>query len=118
MNRITQKITNMTRRKHRIRARVSGTAERPRLSVFISNHHVSAQLIDDTNHKTIAHVSTVGSKEAKGTMTKKAEWVGSEIAKKAKTSKIKTVVFDRGGKQYHGRIKALADAARGGGLEF
>jgi large subunit ribosomal protein L18 len=117
MNRIAHKLQNMARRKHRIRASVSGTTQRPRLSVFVSNQHVSAQIIDDTKHHTIAAVSTVGQK-VEGTMTARAEWVGTEIAKKAKTAKIKTVVFDRGGKQYHGRVKALADAARAGGLEF
>ena len=118
MNRITQKLQNMARRKYRIRATVTGTTERPRLSVFVSNKHISAQIIDDTKHRTVAQVSTVGSKAAKGTMTERAEWVGTEIAKKAKTAKVKAVVFDRGGKQYHGRVKALADAARAGGLEF
>lgn len=118
MNRITQKIQTIARRKHRIRAVVSGTTERPRLSVHISNKHISAQIIDDTKHITVAQVSTVGAKAATGTMTARAEWVGTEIAKKAKTAKVTTVVFDRGGKQYHGRIKALADAARAGGLEF
>lgn len=108
----------MARRKNRIRASVSGTTERPRLSVFISNKHISAQIIDDTKHSTVAQVSTVGSKDAKGTMTERAEWVGTEIAKKAKTAKVKAVVFDRNGKAYHGRVKALADAARAGGLEF
>lgn len=118
MNRITQKMQNMARRKYRIRANVSGTTERPRLSVFVSNKHVHAQLIDDTKHTTIAQISTVGAKAAKGTMTERAEWVGTEIAKKAKAAKVKSVVFDRGGRKYHGRIKALADAARAGGLEF
>jgi large subunit ribosomal protein L18 len=104
MNRISQKLQNMARRKYRIRATVSGTTERPRLSVFVSHKHISAQLIDDTKHHTIAQISTVGAKAAKGTMTERAE--------------VKTVVFDRGGRKYHGRIKALADAARAGGLEF
>lgn len=118
MNRIDHKIQTMSRRKHRIRTVVSGTTERPRLSVHISNKHVSAQIIDDTKHSTIAQVSTVGAKSATGNMTTRAEWVGNEIAKKAKAAKVTTVVFDRGGKQYHGRVKALADAARAGGLEF
>ncbi len=118
MNRITHKLNTMVRRKFRIRAKVSGTTERPRLSVFVSNKHVSAQIIDDSKHSTLAQVSTVGSKAAKGTMTEQAEWVGKEIAKKAKAAKITQVVFDRGGRAYHGRVKALADAARAGGLEF
>ena len=118
MSRLIDKTRNLKLRKARIRAVVSGTAERPRLSVHISNTHVSAQLIDDTAHRTLAQVSTVGSKAATGTMTDKAVWVGNEIAAKAKTIKVKQVVFDRNGKLYHGRIKALADAARTAGLEF
>jgi large subunit ribosomal protein L18 len=118
MTRLTDKLRNRTLRKKRIRAIVSGTAERPRLSVHISNLHISAQLIDDTAHKTIAQSSTVGSKTAIGTMTEKATIIGNEIASKAKTAKITSVVFDRNGKLYHGRIKALADAARNSGLEF
>lgn len=118
MNRINQKLQSMARRKNRIRAVVSGTTERPRLSVFISNKHISAQLIDDTAHSTIAQISTVGKKNIGETMTDQAVWVGTEIAKKAKSAKIKKVVFDRGGRKYHGRIKALAEAARAGGLEF
>lgn len=118
MSNVSSKINNLVRRKNRIRSVVSGTSERPRLSVFVSNKHISAQLIDDTQHTTIAAITTVGQKAATGTMTAKAEWVGTEIAKKAKTAKIKSVVFDRNGKLYHGRVKVLADAARAGGLEF
>lgn len=118
MNRIAHTVQNLARRKHRIRAVVSGTTERPRLSVFVSNRHISAQIIDDTKHITIAQISTVGQKAATGNMTERAEWVGTEIAKKAKTAKVRQVVFDRGGRLYHGRVKALADAARAGGLEF
>ena len=118
MNRISHKLQNLSRRKHRVRTVVSGTTQRPRLSVHVSNKHVQAQLIDDTKHTTIAMVSTVGQKAATGTMTERATWVGTEIAKKAKTAKVKAVVFDRGSRLYHGRIKALADAARAGGLEF
>lgn len=118
MNRLTSKVQNLARRKHRVRAVVSGTSERPRLSVSISNMHVTAQIIDDTKHLTVAYVTTVGNKAATGTMTDKATWVGTEIAKKAKAAKVRSVVFDRNGRLYHGRIKALADAARAGGLEF
>ena len=118
MNRIAQKLNSYTRRAHRVRASLTGTADRPRLSVKISNQHVSAQIIDDTTHKTLAYATTIGNKAAKGTMTEKAELVGADIAKKAKAAKVKTVAFDRGGKLYHGRIKALADAARKEGLEF
>jgi large subunit ribosomal protein L18 len=118
MNRIAQKLQSTARRKYRVRSVVSGTAERPRLTVTISNKHVSAQLIDDTAHKTLVAVSTVGQKDDSGTMTEKAIKVGTDVAKKAKAAKIKAVVFDRNGKLYHGRIKALADAARAEGLEF
>jgi large subunit ribosomal protein L18 len=118
MNRIAHALQNRMLRKNRVRSTVSGTPERPRLSVFISNLHVSAQVIDDTTHKTLAAVTTVGSKKATGTMTDKAAWVGVELAKKAKAAKVTKVVFDRNGKKYHGRVKALADAARENGLEF
>lgn len=118
MNKLAHKLQNRQQRKQRVRAVVSGTAKRPRLNVHISNLHITAQLIDDDAHKTIGQATTVGQKTLKGTMTEKAEWVGTEIAKQAKTAKIKAVVFDRGGKLYHGRVAALADAARKAGLEF
>ncbi len=112
------KLKNRQLRKDRIRSVVSGTIERPRLSVYISNTHVSAQIIDDTAHATLVAVSTVGNKKATGTMTEKAAWVGTEVAKKAVAKKITKVSFDRGGRKYHGRVKALAEAARQNGLEF
>jgi large subunit ribosomal protein L18 len=115
---LAHKLANRAQRKGRVRSVVNGTAKRPRLSVYVSNLHVTAQLIDDTSSKTVAYVSTVGQKAAKGSMTDKAAWVGTEIAGKAKTAKVKKVVFDRGGKLYHGRIAALASAARKSGLEF
>ncbi len=118
MNNLALKAKNLALRKTRIRAKVSGTTERPRLSVYISGHHVSAQVIDDTKHKTVVAATTIGSKVAKGTLTEKAAWVGTEIAEKAKKAKVTSVVFDRGGRMYHGRVKALADAAREKGLEF
>lgn len=118
MNNLALKAKNLALRKNRVRAKISGTAERPRLSVRISSHNVSVQLIDDEAGRTLAAVSTVGSKSAKGTLSEKAAWVGAEIATKAKSVKIKAVVFDRGSRQYHGRIKALAEAAREKGLEF
>ena len=105
-----KKLLNRQLRKNRVRAKVSGTAERPRLSVTISNTHISAQLIDDVKQHTLAAATTVGTK-AKGSMSEKAAIVGAEIAKKAKKSKISAVVFDRNGRQYAGRLKALADAA-------
>lgn len=112
-----KKLLNRALRKNRVRAKVSGTAERPRLTVTISNMHVSAQLIDDVAGKTLAATTTVGTK-AKGTMSEKCATVGTEIAKKAKKSNISAVVFDRNGRQYAGRLKALAEAARQEGLEF
>jgi large subunit ribosomal protein L18 len=118
MERLEKKVQNLARRKYRVRAKVSGTTERPRLSIFVSNLHVTAQIIDDSKHKTLVYVTTVGNKNAFGTMTERATLIGAEIAKKAKAVKISKVVFDRNGRLYHGRIKALADAARAGGLEF
>ncbi len=118
MNKLAHKLQNRVLRARRVRAKVSGTTERPRLSVNISNRHIIAQVIDDTQHKTIAYVSTVGTKAAAGTMTERAAWVGEQIAKKAKAAKVSSVVFDRGSRLYHGRMQALADAARNAGLEF
>ena len=111
------KKQNLALRKGRVRAKISGTAERPRLTVTISNLHVSAQIIDDVAQKTLVSATTVGSK-AKGTKTELAAKIGAEIAKKAKKAKINTVVFDRNGRQYAGRLHALADAARKEGLEI
>jgi large subunit ribosomal protein L18 len=91
------------------------------MTVFISNKHISAQLVDDTSHKTLAYVTTVGykGKELEGkNMTDKAAWIGAEIAKKAKTLKLTRIVMDRNGRMYHGRVKALAEAARENGMEF
>lgn len=115
---LAHKLQNRAQRKGRIRSVVSGTAERPRLTVFVSNLHITAQLIDDTSHKTIGYATTVGNKAAKGTMTEKATTIGEQIAAAAKSAKISKVVFDRNGKIYHGRVAALADAARKAGLEF
>ncbi len=117
-NALKLKLNRLELRKKRVRATVTGTAERPRLTVTISNVHVSAQIIDDVAKKTIVAATTVGSKSAKGTLTEKAAMIGTEIAKKAIAKKVKAVVFDRNGRQYHGRVKALAEAARAGGLEF
>ncbi len=112
-------MVNNLLRKTRIRARVIGTLQRPRLSVFISNLHVSAQIIDDSQQATLVTSTTVTAKPASsGSKTEKAAWVGADIAKKAKKAGIKQVVFDRGSRQYKGRLQAFADAARKEGLEF
>ena len=117
MSHLAKKLLNRSLRRQRVRAKVSGTTARPRLTVTISNTHVSAQIIDDTAQSTLAAATTVGTKQT-GTMTERAAWVGTELAKKASKLKIKAVVFDRNGRQYAGRLKALADAARKEGLEF
>lgn len=118
MSTLAKKLLNRSLRKGRVRSRVSGTAERPRLTVTISNMHVSAQLIDDVAGKTLAAATTVGAKGVKGSLSEKAAHVGTDIAKKAKKLKIEKVVFDRNGRRYAGRLSALADAARKEGLEF
>lgn len=117
MNRLALKSKNASRRANRVRTVVQGGPQRPRLSVHISNLHVTAQVIDDSTGKTLAYASTVG-KDSLGSKTERAAAVGAEIATKAKKAKIKQVAFDRGRRRYHGRIKALADAARKEGLEF
>ena len=114
---LKKKLLSRKLRINRVRSRVQGTAKKPRLAVFISNTNVSAQLIDDDAAHTLASVTTVGSKQS-GPLSKKAEWIGSELAKKASKVNIKKVVFDRHGRQYAGRLKALADSARKEGLEF
>lgn len=118
MSELSKSRSNKIRRKNSIRAKITGTADRPRLSVKISNVHVSAQIIDDNLAKTLVSSSSLHNSKAKGTMTEKAKIIGKELGEKAKKVKISKVVFDRNGKQYHGRIKALADAARAEGLEF
>lgn len=111
-----QKQATRLRRQQRVRAKISGSAARPRLNVFRSNANIYAQLIDDDAGVTLAAVSDI--KETSGTKMERAQKIGAEIAEKAKTLKIKEVVFDRGGFLYHGRVKALADSARGAGLTF
>jgi large subunit ribosomal protein L18 len=104
-------------RKARTRAKIHGTADRPRLTVHFSNLHITAQVIDDDKKTTLAYATTKGAKMT-GTKTEKAALIGAEIAKKAKAAKVSKVVFDRGSKLYAGRMNALAEAARKEGLEF
>ncbi len=107
------------RRHRRIRGKVSGTAERPRLVVFRSNRGIEAQLVDDAERRTLAAASHRELKKSfKGNKTEQAAEVGKLLAEKARKTGVDSVVFDRGGYLYHGRVKALADGAREGGLEF
>ncbi len=111
------KTLKRLRRKNRIRAKISGTSTRPRLSVFRSNSFISVQLIDDTKWITLASASDL-KLEKKGTKTDMAQLVWAEMAKKIKDLKIESIVFDRGWFVYHWRVKALAEALREGGIKF
>ena len=106
------------RRHSRVRNKVSGTAECPRLNVFRSNSQIFAQIIDDVKGTTLVSSSSLALKLKNGGNVEAAKLVGEDIAKKAVKAGIKEVVFDRGGYQYHGRVEALADAARENGLDF
>jgi large subunit ribosomal protein L18 len=106
------------RRHKRVRRHVFGTAERPRLVVFRSNRGIAAQLVDDTAGRTLAAASSLDVRNAKGTKSDQAAEVGKLLAANAKKADVKTAIFDRGGYLYHGRVKALAEAAREGGLQF
>jgi len=113
------KAKRYMQRKRRVRAKIIGSAKRPRLSVFRSNTHIYGQIINDEDGKTLLSFSDIKIKKgAKITKTMIAGQVGEEIAKKALAKKIKTIVFDRNGFMYHGRVKALAEGARKGGLVF
>ncbi len=114
------KLERRTRIKNRVRKIVSGTADRPRLSVFRSNKQIYAQLIDDVQGVTLVATSskTKEIEKSEGTKADKAAMVGKLIAEKAQAAGITEIVFDRGGYLYHGRVKQLADAAREGGLKF
>jgi large subunit ribosomal protein L18 len=116
MVKVRQYKTQRERRRVRVRGRVSGTAKRPRLSVFRSAKHIYAQIINDEKGTTLVSCSDMDVKE--GTKTERAFKVGEKLAQSAKKKKIKKVVFDRGGYAYHGRVKAVAEGAREGGLEF
>jgi large subunit ribosomal protein L18 len=106
------------RRHRRVRGKVAGTAERPRLVVFRSNRGIEAQLVDDGAGKTLAAASWLQLKSFKGTKSEQSAAVGKLLAENAKKAGVETAVFDRGGYLYHGRVKALAEAAREGGLRF
>ncbi|WKK66804.1 50S ribosomal protein L18 [Lutimonas zeaxanthinifaciens] len=112
------KLQRRNRIKNRIRKVVSGTAVKPRLSVFRSNKAISAQLIDDVAGKTLVSTTSLSMKDAKGTKIEIATAVGKDLAEKASKAGIESVAFDRNGYLYHGRVKALADGAREGGLKF
>ena len=114
-----KRLTSDILKKKRIRAKIHGTAQRPRLAVSVSNRQVVAQLIDDDAAKTLAYATSTGHKELDGkTMTEKATWVGTKIAELGAAKKVSTVIFDRGIHIYHGRVAALAGAAREKGLKF
>ena len=117
MNRQKKKNSKREIRRKRVRSRVSGVLERPRLSVYKANRHIYAQLIDDATGKTLASASSLEVK-SKAKKSDTAKEVGKILADKALAKSIKAVKFDRGGFAYHGRIKALAEGAREGGLEF
>ena len=114
MARTARKVTQRARIRRRIRAKVSGTAQRPRLSVFRSNKHIYAQVIDDATGTTLAAASTRESGAGSGVEASKE--VGKRVAERAKEAGVERAVFDRGGYRYHGNVKALADGAREGGL--
>jgi len=117
MSELENKRSKAIRRAKRVRSKVFGTAERPRLVVRISNLHLQAQVIDDEKRTTLASATTVG-KKMTGSKTEKAAVIGAEIAKSAKKAGVKQVVLDRGSRKYAGRLSALAEAARKEGLEF
>ncbi len=113
------RLAHRSRRQHRVRKKINGTPERPRVAVFRSNKHISAQVIDDTTGTTLASASSYESDLRSGSGTVDgAKSVGARLGERAKAAGISAVVFDRGGNRYHGRVAALADAARESGLEF
>ncbi len=115
---VVTKEQRRLRRRRRVRARVSGTTARPRLSVYRSNRGVFAQLVDDTKGHTVAAVNWIEPDLRKLAATEQAKKAGELLAERAKAAGVETCVFDRGGYQYHGRVKALAEGAREGGLAF
>jgi large subunit ribosomal protein L18 len=122
MDKLKAKQAGLERRQRRVRGKVSGTAERPRLRVTRTNAHIYAQVIDDVTGTTLAAASTVDPEVRKvvksGANVDAARAVGEAVGQRAKDAGITTVIFDRGGRIYHGRVQALADGARSAGLEF
>ena len=118
MLKMASKNKERQRRHARVRRKISGTATCPRLNVFRSNAHIHCQIIDDTTGNTLVACSSVDMKLENGGNVEAAKKVGTELAKRALAKNIDTVVFDRGGYVYHGRVKAVADAAREAGLKF
>src|SRR3954452_1752268 len=114
----TARRVSRLRRHTRLRKRVNGTAERPRLVVNRTSRHIHVQVVDDTVGRTLVSASTMGLRDADGDKSALARQVGAQIAERAKAAGITAVVFDRGGNRYAGRIAALADGAREGGLDF
>ena len=118
MPKTAKKTTQRARIRRRIRSKISGTPERPRLSVFRSNNHIYAQLIDDLAGTTLAAASTREADLGSGAPVEQGKAVGERLAERAKEAGIDRAVFDRGGYRYHGRVKALAEGARSGGLQL
>lgn len=119
MNKTKTKVVKRLTRHKRVRAKISGSGEKPRLCVFRSNKNIFLQLIDDTSGKTIVSASDIkDSKKSKLNKTDRAKEVGKKLAEEAVKKNIKTAVFDKGGYLYHGRVKSAADGAREGGLKF
>jgi large subunit ribosomal protein L18 len=114
----TERDEARQKRHRRLRTRIAGTADRPRLAVYRSLNQIYAQVIDDRNGRTLAAASSLEAKDSKAKRSEAAKAVGASIATKAKAAGIEEVIFDRGGYRYHGRVKALADAARSNGLRF
>ncbi|MDT0303236.1 50S ribosomal protein L18 [Streptomonospora wellingtoniae] len=117
---MAKRASSRARRHLRVRKKISGTSARPRLVVFRSSKHIVAQIVDDTRHHTLVAASTLDSdiRGGEGTKSEKSRKVGELLAQRAKAADISSVVFDRGGYRYHGRVAELADGARSGGLEF
>ena len=115
---VTERNVARQRRHRRVRARIAGTADRPRLAVYRSLSQIYAQVIDDRTGRTLAAASSLDAKDSKTKRSDAAKAVGTLIAEKAKAAGIDEVIFDRGGYRYHGRVKALAEAARSNGLRF